>query len=71
MIAEARARLIENMAVDEEKLRLFAQERAEQIRMHLVETGGVPAERLSLTQVKIKQAFEGDHARTNLNLAGS
>jgi len=71
MIAEAKDRLIEDMAVDDEKLRFLAQERAEQIRMHLVETGGLPAERVSLIQVKIEKAFEDDHARTILHLAGS
>jgi hypothetical protein len=71
MIAEAKGRLIEDMAVDDEKLRFLAQERAEQIRMHLVEIGGLPAERVSLIQVKIEKAFEGDHARTTLHLAGS
>jgi len=66
-----REKLIENMPVDDEKLRLLAQERAEQIRMYLVDTGGIPAERISLTREQPLESPEGDYARTNLNLAGS
>jgi len=71
MIAEAKEKLIENMPVDDVKLRLLAQERAEQIRMYLVDTGGIPAERISLTRGQPLDSAEGDHARSNLNLAGS
>jgi len=62
---------IEKQAVDDERLLLLAQDRSRQIKTYLVETGGITAERVSLTQFEIKEAFKGDHARTNLNLTGS
>ena len=62
---------IENQAVDNERLVLLAQERSRQMKTHLVETGGIPAERISLTPEQILESSEGDHARTNLNLAGT
>jgi len=62
---------IENQAVDDERLLLLAQDRSGQIKTHLVETGGVSAERISLNREQILESSEGDHSRTNLNLAGS
>ena len=62
---------IEKQPVDDERLLLLAQDRSRQIKTHLVETGGIPAERIRLTREQILESSEGDHARTNLNLAGS
>ena len=69
MIAKARARLLETITVDDESLRLLAQERGEHIRMYLVDGGGISGQRVSLTQVKIEEAFNGNHAQINLDLA--
>ncbi len=68
-----RSALIENgnEAVDEERLLLLAQERSRQIKTHLVETGGIPAERISLTREQLLESPEGDYARANLALGGS
>jgi len=62
---------IEKKAADDERLLLLAQDRSRQIKTHLVETGGIPAERISLTREQILESSEGDHVGTNLNLAGS
>ena len=60
---------IEKEAVDDGRLRLLAQERSKQIKTHLVETGGIPAERISLTQEQLIESSEGDYVRINLTLA--
>jgi hypothetical protein len=62
---------IEKEAVDDERLRLLAQERSKQIKTHLVETGGIPSERISLTREQIIESSEGGYVRINLILAGS
>jgi outer membrane protein OmpA-like peptidoglycan-associated protein len=62
---------IEKQPVDHEELLLLAQDRSRRIKIHLVENGGVPAERISLTREQIIESSEGDHARTNIALAGS
>ncbi|MGW8208755.1 MAG: DUF748 domain-containing protein, partial [Syntrophobacteria bacterium] len=41
---------IKKQAVDDEMLLLLAQDRSRQIKTHLVETGKIPAERISLTR---------------------
>jgi outer membrane protein OmpA-like peptidoglycan-associated protein len=61
---------IENKEVDDERLLRLAQDRSRQIETYLVETGGIPAERISLTQEQIIDSSGDDQARTNLNLAG-
>jgi outer membrane protein OmpA-like peptidoglycan-associated protein len=60
---------IENKAVDDGRLRLLAQERSKQIKTHLVETGGIPSKRISLTLEQIIESSEGDYVRINLTLA--
>jgi hypothetical protein len=62
---------IKEQPVDREELLLLAQDRSRRIKIHLVENGGIPAERISLTREQIVESSEGDHARTNLELAGS
>jgi flagellar motor protein MotB len=62
---------IETQAVDDERLLLLAQDRSGQIKTHLVETGGVSAERISLNREQILESSETDHSRTNLNIADS
>jgi outer membrane protein OmpA-like peptidoglycan-associated protein len=60
---------IENKAVDDGRLRQLAQERSKQIKTHLVETGGIPSERISLPREQIIESSEGDYVRINLTLA--
>ncbi|UCF01842.1 MAG: DUF748 domain-containing protein [Deltaproteobacteria bacterium] len=62
---------IEKVAVDDNRLLLLAQERSKQIKNHLVETGGIPSERISLSREQIIESSEGGYVRINLNLARS
>ena len=70
LIAAARQRLIEKMAVDETSLRRLAQERARQIKDHLIRKGEIPNERVFMVEVKIDHASDADTIRTNLTLSG-
>jgi len=70
LIAAAKQRLIENMAVDETSLRRLAQERARQIKDHLIRKGEIPNERVFMVEVKIDHASDADKIRTNLTLSG-
>jgi outer membrane protein OmpA-like peptidoglycan-associated protein len=62
---------IENNTVDDERLRLLAQERSRQIKTHLVEAGGISSERISLTREQIFKSTKAGNVRINLILAGS
>jgi len=70
LIAAARQRLIEKIAVDETSLRRLAQERARQIKDHLIRKGEIPNERVFMVEVKINHASDADMIRTNLTLSG-
>jgi hypothetical protein len=70
LIAAARQRLIEKIAVDETSLRRLAQERARQIKDHLIRKGEIPNERVFMVEVKIDHASDADMIRTNLTLSG-
>ena len=70
LIAAAKQRLIEKMAVDETSLRRLAQERARQIKDHLIRKGEIPNERVFMVEVKIDHASDADTIRTNLTLSG-
>jgi hypothetical protein len=61
----------EKQPVNHEGLILLAQDRSRRTKNHLVENGGIPAERISLTPEQILESSKGDQARTNLALAGS
>jgi len=63
--------VIKNKAVDDGRLRLLAQERSKQIKTHLVETGGIQSERISLPREQIIESLEGDNVRVNLTLTGN
>jgi len=63
--------VIKNKAVDDGRLRLLAQERSKQIKTHLVETGGIQSERISLPREQIIESSEGDNVRVNLTLTGN
>ncbi|MDL1967785.1 MAG: DUF748 domain-containing protein [Deltaproteobacteria bacterium] len=69
-IAAARQRLIEKMGIDEISLRRLAQERAKQIKDHLIWKGEIPNERVFMIEVKIDHASDADAIRTNLALSG-
>ncbi|MBE9582003.1 MAG: DUF748 domain-containing protein [Proteobacteria bacterium] len=71
LIATAKQRLIENMPVDETSLRHLAQERARQIKGHLIQKGEIPDERVFIVKVEIGRASNGDTIRTNLTLSGT
>lgn len=71
LIAAAKQQLIENIPVDESSLRQLAQERAKQIKGHLVEKGEIPDERVFIVEVEISPASEGETMRTNLMLSGT
>ncbi len=70
LIAAAKQRLIEKMAVDETSLRRLAQERARQIKDHLIRKGEIPNERVFMVEVKLDHASDADTIRTNLTLSG-
>ncbi|MBN1841943.1 MAG: DUF748 domain-containing protein [Deltaproteobacteria bacterium] len=71
LIAAAKQRLIRNMAVDEIALRRLAQERARQIKGHLIQQGEIPDERVFMIEVEIDGASDGDAIRSNLTLSGT
>jgi len=60
LIAAARQRLIEKMAVDETRLRRLAQERAIRIKDHLIRKGKIPSERVVMVEVKIDHSSDAD-----------
>ncbi len=70
LIAAAKQRLIEKMPVDETSLRRLAQERAKQIKDHLIRKGEIPNERVFMVEVKLDHASDADTIRTNLILSG-
>jgi hypothetical protein len=70
LIAAAKQRLIEKMAINETSLRRLAQERARQIKDHLIRKGEIPNERVFMVEVKIDHASDADTIRTNLTLSG-
>jgi hypothetical protein len=61
-------KLIHTFDLQTERLLVLAQERSRQIKTYLVETGGIPGERISLSPEQIIDSSEGDHARTTLHL---
>jgi hypothetical protein len=70
--AAAKQRLIENIEVEESRLQQLAKERAQHIQGHLIETGAVPKERISITGIEeIAGASAGKTVRTNLTLSAT
>jgi len=69
LIAAAKQRLIEKMAVHETSLRRLAQERAKQIKDYLIRKGEIPNERVFMVEVKIDHSSNADTIRTNLTLS--
>ncbi len=71
IISTAKQKLVEATAVDDSSLKQLAQERAVQIRDHLVQQGKIPADRLFLRGVEITEGSDQDTIRTNLKLSGT
>ena len=71
IISAAKQKLVESMPVDESSLKRLAQERAMQVRDHLVQQGKIPADRLFLRGVEIIDATDGETVRTHLTLSGT
>lgn len=67
--AAAKERLLKEIRVDELSLRRLAQERALEIKGHLVERA-VSEDRIFILDVKIVDIFDGDSARVDLGLSG-
>ncbi|MBC2694722.1 MAG: DUF748 domain-containing protein [Desulfobacteraceae bacterium] len=70
LVAAAKQRLIEKMAVDETSLRRLAQERAKQIKDHLILKGEIPNEQVFMVEIKIDHVSDADTIGTNLTLSG-
>jgi len=71
IISAAKQKLVETTAVDESRLKGLAQERAMQIKDHLVLNGKIPDDRLYLRGVEIIDATDGETVRTRLTLSGT
>jgi outer membrane protein OmpA-like peptidoglycan-associated protein len=71
VVAAAKRRLVESMAVDVTELEVLAQKRATQIRNYLIQQEKISDERVVAVRVKIDDVAKGDTVRTNLTLAGS
>jgi outer membrane protein OmpA-like peptidoglycan-associated protein len=71
VVAAAKRRLVESMAIDVTELEVLAQKRATQIRNYLIQQEKISDERVVAVRVKIDDVAKGDAVRTNLTLAGS
>ena len=71
VVAAAKERLLESMAVDETELEALAQKRANQIRDYLIQQEKISEERVIAVSAKIDDVANGDAVPTNLILAGS
>ncbi len=69
VVAAAKRRLIENIVIDDAKLRILAQERAKEIKDHLIAKGEIPNEQLFILDVDITESTEDDHIVTTLSLS--
>lgn len=70
LVAAAKKRLVQDMPVNETRLRRLAQDRARQIKDHLIEKGGIPDERVFMVDVEIDDVPDGYTVRTHLTLSG-
>ena len=69
VVAAARKRLIENIVIDNVRLRMLAQERAKQIKGFLIEKGGIPNRQIFVLDSEIKEPSNADRILTNLSLS--
>jgi outer membrane protein OmpA-like peptidoglycan-associated protein len=71
VVAAAKRRLLESMAVDETELEALAQKRANKIRDYLIQQEKISEERLVAVSAKIDDVANDDAVPTNLILAGA
>jgi hypothetical protein len=71
VVAAAKERLLESMAVGETELEALAQKRANQIRDYLIQQDKISEERLLELSAKIDDVANDDAVPTNLILAES
>ncbi|MDH3929931.1 MAG: hypothetical protein OEV22_18525, partial [Deltaproteobacteria bacterium] len=71
VVAAAKERLLESMAVDETELEALAQKRANQIRDYLIQQEKISEERVVKVSARIDDVANDDAVPTNLILAGS
>ena len=71
VVAAAKERLMESMAVGETELEALAQKRATQIREYLIEQDKISEERLVAVSAKVDDLADGGAVPTTLVLAGS
>jgi outer membrane protein OmpA-like peptidoglycan-associated protein len=71
VVAAAKQRLMESMAVDETELKALAQKRATQIRDYLIQQDKVFEERVIAVLARVDNVANEDTVPTNLILAGS
>jgi len=71
VVAAAKERLLESMAVGETELEALAQKRATQIRDYLIQENKISEKRLVSVSANIDDVANGDAVPTNLMLAGS
>jgi hypothetical protein len=71
VVAAAKRRLMESMAVDETDLTALAQKRATQIRDYLIQQDKVSEERVIAVLARVDNVANEDSVPTNLILAGS
>jgi outer membrane protein OmpA-like peptidoglycan-associated protein len=71
IISTAKQKLVETTPVDESRLKGLAQERAMQIKDHLVEKGKISNDRLYLREAEIIDTTDGESIRAHLTLSGA
>ncbi len=71
VVAAAKRRLMESMAVGETELEALAQKRATQIRDYLIQQDKVSEERVIAVLARVDYVASEDTVPTNLILAGS
>ena len=63
--------LLQNIPIDESRLRLLAQRRAQQIRSYVIEQANIPSGRLFLVEVALSPVIEQEMVRSSLALTAS
>jgi hypothetical protein len=71
VVAAAKRRLLESMAVDETELEALAQKRANKIRDYLIQQEKISEERVIAVLARIDDVANDDAVPTTLILAGS
>ncbi|MDR4498828.1 MAG: DUF748 domain-containing protein [Candidatus Scalindua sp.] len=69
VVTAAKKCLIENIVIDNVRLRMLARERAKQIKGFLIEKGGIPNRQIFVLDSEIKESSNADRILTNLSLS--